>query len=282
MLRTLVYGNFWIALGAALLTLQSRFVLEGRYTFDSLPVLLFLGTWSLYSAHRLVALRRLDGLLDTSSRLQLLHTQKNSLLRYTVVGGALFLVGVPYLSAYHRNMLIVPGFLALFYTFPIPGTTKRLRDFSGIKNVVVALAWAWLTAWLPLAISSEQFGYTNWLIVIERFLFVLALCIPFDIRDLEPDAYTNTHTLALSLGAVGVRKLAIGALVLAGAAACINGLLGGYKPSTLLAIGVSLCSTYQLIRQTNGHSDDWHYVFWLDGMLVLQPLLTLLSVGFLQ
>jgi hypothetical protein len=72
--------------------------------------------------------------------------------------------------------------------------------------------------------------------------------------------------------------MAQGWLVAAAAAAMVLYHINEYSMLTLLAIISSCIFTGMLIYltkrvHTRGASNEWHYAFWLDGMIVLQAVL---------
>ena len=78
------------------------------------------------------------------------------------------------------------GILTLLYAVPI--FRKNLRNISSIKILIIALVWAGVTTLLPmLDVKVFTFSKNQILAFVQRFLFVIALTIPFDIRDLQFD-----------------------------------------------------------------------------------------------
>ncbi|NKI28137.1 hypothetical protein HCG49_16385 [Arenibacter sp. 6A1] len=89
------------------------------------------------------------------------------------------------------NMLVglmVLGFATALYAIPMLPKSKNLRSLGGWKIFIVAMVWAGTTVFLPMIPGK---GLLSWDVAIEggqRFLFVLALMLPFEIRDLKYDA----------------------------------------------------------------------------------------------
>ncbi|MBK9505813.1 MAG: UbiA family prenyltransferase [Bacteroidetes bacterium] len=77
----------------------------------------------------------------------------------------------------------------------------RLRQIPYLKIFLISFVWATVTILLPV-IHSEK-AYNNFHIltmIIERFLFVFAITIPFDIRDMNADSQTELKTIPLLIG----------------------------------------------------------------------------------
>ncbi|MEJ1223040.1 hypothetical protein [Sediminicola sp. 1XM1-17] len=83
--------------------------------------------------------------------------------------------------------------LTAMYAIPFLPKARNLRSLGGFKIVVVAIVWAGATVHLPVLANSGDLTWDVWVEAIQRFLFVLVLMVPFEIRDLkydEPDLRT--------------------------------------------------------------------------------------------
>lgn len=110
--------------------------------------------------------------------------------------------------------LIILGIVSIVYGLPIfkNGTDWfRLRDVPGLKIFLIASIWAIVSQGLPDLMSRLTIDY---LALFERFLFIFAITIPFDIRDLHFDKF-NLATLPQYFGVRKARWMGIGALLIA-------------------------------------------------------------------
>ena len=85
------------------------------------------------------------------------------------------------------------GVLVLFaltglYAIPVLPHTKKFRDFGGFKIVSVAMVWAGITVIIPFLDINLPLTWDVWVETIQRFILVLILLIPFEIRDLKYDS----------------------------------------------------------------------------------------------
>ena len=62
-----------------------------------------------------------------------------------------------------------------------------LRDIPLLKIFIIAFYWTYLTIIIPVLVYNISFDSNLILNIIVRFLFVLAITIPFDIRDYSVD-----------------------------------------------------------------------------------------------
>lgn len=96
------------------------------------------------------------------------------------------------------NIIGICAILAIFaflYFIPaLPGDRKRLRDFGLVKIVVLTSVWTVATAVLPIISYGASIANYPFEIVL-RFVFVFALCVLFDIKDMQTDKANNINTL---------------------------------------------------------------------------------------
>ena len=109
------------------------------------------------------------------------------------------------------SIMVGLGIFTLLYVLPFLPKAKNLRDVSGLKIFIIALVWSGATVVLPLFSFENAISWyeANILYYISsRFCFVIALIIPFEIRDLKlDDIYLKT--LPQVLGVMKTKLLAI-------------------------------------------------------------------------
>ncbi|MBE7628905.1 hypothetical protein [Tenacibaculum piscium] len=119
-------------------------------------------------------------------------------------------------------LLLIPlGILTFLYAVPfLSGFQKNLRSIGYLKIGIVALVWTGATVFLPLFdadILSNPIKDTNhikyYLIGLQRFLLVIVLILPFDIRDVQYDAI-SLQTIPKKIGVKKTKKLGYFLLIL--------------------------------------------------------------------
>ena len=75
-----------------------------------------------------------------------------------------------------------------------------------IKIFVIAAVWAGTTVYLPVIYENTKWDWDITLMLIQRFMIVLALTLPFEIRDLKFDE-TELGTLPQLLGIDKTKRL---------------------------------------------------------------------------
>lgn len=80
------------------------------------------------------------------------------------------------------------GMFSLFYVLPVFPGKKNLRSYSGLKIFVITVVVLGVTIIVPALQKPEIFSSEVLPVFVQRFCFILAVIIPFEIRDVEQDA----------------------------------------------------------------------------------------------
>ncbi len=103
-------------------------------------------------------------------------------------------------------LLFIPfGLLTLLYTFPL-GLKNNLRNIPSLKIVIIALVWSGITSFLLFFDNKISFSSNAILVIIQRFLFIIVLTLPFDIRDVKFDK-KHLKTFPQIIGVVQTKKI---------------------------------------------------------------------------
>jgi hypothetical protein len=132
-----------------------------------------------------------------------------ALIAIAVVGMIYFgwLIGIS------KLWILFPAVLLTFwYAIPVlKKNNKRisLRNYPNLKLFSIALVWSIVTVLFPL--QEQIVEIYVWLLFIQRFILILVLVIPFDIRDM----YSDTPDLATLPQQIGVgNSIKVGMLLL--------------------------------------------------------------------
>jgi len=104
--------------------------------------------------------------------------------------------------------LLVLGAITGLYALPVLPNHKNFRSFSGFKILIVAVVWAGTTVILPVLASSLPLTWDVWIETAQRFLLVLILMVPFEIRDLKFDG-ADLKTLPQRLGITRTKSVGV-------------------------------------------------------------------------
>ncbi len=126
-----------------------------------------------------------------------------------------------YLLLLERNTLIIVIILALitlFYATPfLPkniflDNKYNLRSVSGLKVYIIALVWAFVTIILPAVNNDHPINFDVFVMLLQRYIFVVVLILPFDIRDLHYDSL-KLSTIPQRIGIKSTKFLGISLLL---------------------------------------------------------------------
>ena len=197
-------------------------------------------------------------------------------------GSGLIIFSLFSFHLHHFIFLLLLGAIACLYSFPVLPfqNKKRLKDFGVLKITTLALLWTLITVWFP--VNQMNFNVISFgLVFLRRFVFMFILCLLFDIRDTEVDSQENIRTIPVIIGSHKSYIICYSFLSLFVLLSLIQFL---HSPE-LLPLSVMLASavaTLFTIKYTKKHNSDFIYLALVDGMMLLQALLVIItSVYFL-
>lgn len=120
-----------------------------------------------------------------------------------------------------KTILFIAGFGVITFLYAIPFLPKRffmdsnqnLRNIGGLKVYVIGLVWSGVTVFLPLLNANFDINTDVVITAIQRFLFIVVLMMPFEIRDLQYDSL-KLSTIPQKIGVRQTKLLGIVALSL--------------------------------------------------------------------
>lgn len=174
--------------------------------------------------------------------------------------------------------LILLAFLAIIsiaYNLPLFALNGRkfgLRNIPGLKLFLIALVWSLSSVLYPVVQSGES-------IIVEKtvellgfnFLFITAITIPFDIRDLFQDRHYHMKTLPVLLGERGSRKACH--ICLTGCWMLLILFCNGSMSPVFAGLGISLLLTHVMVQRSTTRRSELYYFLILDGLMIIQLLL---------
>lgn len=266
------------------MTIQTQIQLNMEPQWHPFLFLIFFATLFEYNLHRLVTIIFFPETLK-SGRHRWVYFHKK--LFYTIV---IFSV-VGFLAALIEAKLSVLialspfALITLFYSTPLSKSGKgifRIREIPFLKIFLIALVWSVLTITLPVIYSESTMSKINILTMMaERFLFVFAITIPFDIRDMNVDKKGSLKTIPLKIGERKSVIYAVRLIIIFIIISLVHYLLINqfFIAVALMISGIItiFCITSKKIRNLQ----YYHYGI-LDGMMILQTILTIISYAILK
>lgn len=277
-----LFSNFHIAFCAVALTDVTRILFDFHLRTE-LYVFVFCGTFFLYNLQRLPA-----AFTDVNVKREFKRHSWNTENRKVLFGIsvlAAIAAAWAFFQLYRRTQIIalVPAALSVAYAFPSlfwKGRWMKIREIPGIKIFIVGIVWGMSSVWVPAA-ADDSFPQWNslevniWMIACS--VMIVAITIPFDIRDL----YYDGHKLKTLPAIFGLRKVKLIGIVLM--LLSVAGIIMTEHLSTLVTMrhviiyliwSVITCGVIAFSHPTR---HEYYYSFLIDGlMIVLWAMLTLL------
>jgi len=186
------------------------------------------------------------------------------------------------ISIESRILMVFLSIISFFYSIPIftlGGQKFGLRNIPGLKQFLITLVWTMSTVLLPI-MEAQHFHITTvsmrdiTILIAKRFLFIAALTIPFDIRDLFEDRQSGLKTVPVMWGEKNAYLFC--QVLLAGYVVLLflfrN---GGFTPD-FFALTITAVLAGWLIFKSKWEKNEYYYFFFVDGVLLLQYLVLLL------
>jgi 4-hydroxybenzoate polyprenyltransferase len=170
------------------------------------------------------------------------------------------------------------GAITFLYSFPVYKKgikIFRLREVPLAKIFIISLVWSATCILLPVVQAGlKPHPQLLLLLIAERFLFVFAITVPFDIRDMESDRKAGLKTLPLLAGEKWADRIANAAMFLFITLCSLHyGYLHQFHFEAAFLIS-GLSTLYFLNSKRIRKLPDYHYGV-LDGTMALQGLLVL-------
>ncbi len=253
-------------------TMQGYYLLQTPPEYDLVTMLSGVATMFVYLLIRIAATARIK-VYDKEERWDFFLQHLKHMRILTILTLVICVILFFLLPHKIKLILIIPGVIAVLYGIPIPmkGKTFRLRDVGISKIFMISFVWAFISSVLPAVNSDISVFATSTLILFAaNFLFIFAITIPFDIKDLKIDAMHNVKTIPTILGIENSYSLAFLSLF-------VSGILHVYLQRTILdgvdyaiPLTISMLISGWSIFLTRKKQDNMVYFGILDGMIILQ------------
>ena len=274
LLKWYVLSNVHIALCAVI------FLIGGFYQFKN-PVnywivsYIGLGTFIIYFLHRYIGGAR----NHYTNQERFLVSKLNPKILFPLIGICLMISIFLLLniSSFFYIPLSVLGLISAAYILPLFNNGKRLRDIGYIKILLIAIVWATVFV-LPYWSSTTVLDTTHVILIwTEKCLFILALTLPFDIRDKDLDQKSKVSTIASLYTDKTLKRLIIILILLSSILVVISFMLRYYSIELMtlliLCYGVQYWTTKNVTKTTT----ELYYLGGLDSFILLHGLIYILS-----
>lgn len=278
----IIHSNILLALAAVALTLASQVQIGFKpHAFAYLAVIFF-STLLDYNFHRLRAVSN-NPQANGIGKLQWSFGHLKLVKLLIIISFTGFVISLFY-SGFEILYLLLPlAFLSLLYSFTYTGKRKqnfRLLKIPGMKTILIAFIWTTATVFVPVLQSESTINFPNIaMLYAERFTFIFAIAIPFDIRDVETDRLSSLKTIPIHFGeniAIKISNIALLiSLVIAGFHYFDTKMI-----FILPAYTISVVITLIFINSKTLKNAAFYHHGMLDGCILLYGMMIFLSLYF--
>ncbi len=184
------------------------------------------------------------------------YRARNSWVHYIIIVSVV-VVTIYYSTLTNAGLLGCVGGIAWLYNNWI-----MLRNHIIIKNIVVTTCWTVVN----VVLQQLDFKY-NYILIVQQFLFVLALTFIYDNKDVDADNLSNTPTLAT---VIGRRYTTLIAFLILLVSLCALFLFNIHYTGFYM---LSCISIMVFIVEYITNPPAYYYYYVIDGLLILQLIL---------
>ncbi len=283
--QTFIFGNIFVAVCAYFQSLQILYFTKKLSLVNPASLFVFFATLLIYNYRKLFfATKELSPPLNERSAWVINNKQTLAFICMAAICGVFILM---FSFSFKSFLFLVPLFIiSVLYATPFSKkseSNKRLRHLPFLKIFLVAGVWSATVVLFPIMEYDFQELLSTKVIFSfsMRFLFLFAITIPFDIRDMELDRKNGIKTFPVVYGVKGSVQLSVGVLLLF----IIFQLLSLHYAefNTLpMAVGYifSALSAMAFVVLSRDKRSEYFVSFWIEGLMLFQFICLLLTNSF--
>ena len=179
-----------------------------------------------------------------------------------------------------ETILYIGLFAFITFLYAIPFLPRRfsmyqqktLRNIGGLKVYVIGLVWSGVTVLLPILDNKEPFDMDVWITAVQRFILVMMLMLPFEIRDLQYDSL-KLATIPQKIGTKNTKIMG----VLLGIVFLFLEFFKDELNQKVIALTFAMAIiTLILIVFANRTRSDYYSSFWVESVPIIWLILHLI------
>jgi hypothetical protein len=174
-------------------------------------------------------------------------------------------------------LIYIVGFGLVTFFYAIPFLPKRffldsqynLRNVGGLKVHVIAMVWTGVTVLLPLINYQYMINADITITAIQRFVFIIILMFPFEIRDMRYDSLK----LATIPQRIGVKQTKIIGFLLLVLFFFLEFFKDHMETTRLVVVMLISIITGLFIFYSKKEQGKYYSSFWVEGLPIIWLLL---------
>lgn len=250
----LINSNIFVSFCVLSLALSSEFILG--YSNLKVAQFVFFATILTYNFQRIVRVRRLEKHPKSD------WIQEHEFLIYVImiIAASISLYRFLDFKTSTKIAIIFSGVLSFLYPF-------WLRKIPFSKIFIIALVWTISTMLLLILENNIIVNSNITLHLFVRFLFVVAICIPFDIRDLKIDS-KKLKTIPIIFGVAKAKLICFFSLFSIIIISIFQFLNDNSRVHFLIAIILSCIVSLILINKSDEKQNDFFFSLWIESLSI--------------
>lgn len=275
----LLFSNIFIALCAVAQGLVTYHLLDAKPEKYVLG-LLFCSTLALYNFSILLS-KPAKPEKSSFRRVRWIFSHYRLTITLTIISVFSILPLIFFLNTSSMILMVFLGIISVAYSLPIFSIQDKrfgLRNIPGVKLFLISMVWALSCVLLPILelennINAAPTFNDTILLLTKRFLFIAAITVPFDIRDLFQDRRLDLKTIPVLVGEKKSLFVCQGLLL---AYLVLLFMFTNKIDGNFFALTLTIILSGWLIFRSKWEKNEYYYFLFLDGTMILQYLMILL------
>ncbi len=173
--------------------------------------------------------------------------------------------------------IVIFGGITFFYAIPfLPkrifiDKQNNLRSIGGLKVYVIAAVWTGVTVFLPLLSHELPISADVLITGVQRYIFVILLMLPFEIRDLKFD----NLKLSTIPQKIGVKQTKIIGVALTLSVFLLEFFKDEITVNGIIVLLVVLLVTLLFLLYSKIEQNKYYSSFWVEGLPILWLIILL-------
>ena len=185
-----------------------------------------------------------------------------------------------------KHTLYAIGIMGLVtFLYAIPFLPKKilfdeamnLRKIGGLKVYVIGFVWSCVTVIIPLIDSEFEINWDVILTAIQRFIYVLVVMLPFEIRDMRYDS-VKLSTIPQQ---IGVRKTKIIGILLLIPFFFLEFFKDEITSVSIIALMIIMTLMALVVVMSKTKQSEYFSSFWVEGIPIIWLLIILVGTTYL-
>lgn len=256
----LLYSNLFVSLCVVALAIRTALVLDLNVD-SSFFIFIFFSTLFTYNFQRLTRFKY----KEYSSKNVIWNKSNYNISK--IICLISFLISFVFIFSLNQTSLylLIPLFIVSFL-YPLKLFSKlSLREIPFLKIFLISIVWTLTTTLLVVIESNSSLSFKLMPLLLDRFLFVLAITIPFDIRDLKLDK-SDIQTIPMVFGVNGAKNIAFVCLFLSAILVFSQYYFLDIDYRFLYSYFFTCSLSALLVWHSETSNKDFYFAFFVEGL----------------